>query len=682
MNAVLEPVGEVRGADWLLPAWRALDDAALLAHFRTRRGVRFEPVLDPEEVTAERIEGVMHGRFEFIGQTHRLPDPIAWLDNPSADVEWHILLHKFYYAAGLAQAWQASGDARYVERWTALLDGWMAQVPVGFIAADVTGRRVQNWIYALHGFVLHDRHGAPVDAAFFRRLLHSLHAQVEFLCANLTPKRNHRTLELLAIFLAAVVFPEFAASARWREFALAQTLANVEADLLADGVHCELSTDYHHLALRNWMQVRQLAAHNGVAVPPAFDAALQRAFDFALAVHQPGGGMPSFSDGDARGFEPLLLQGAQLFGRDDLRFVATCGAQGREPAARNAHFAASGYHVLRSGWGRHAQHLLFDCGPLGEGNHGHFDALSFELAACGRPLVVDPGRYTYSEAGDVNWRVHFRHTAAHSTVCVDGRTQTLYEPRPIKEPSRHAAGAVRHKIAGPAPDCTLLEALDGEAIDLLHGRCASHAYDAVHERCIVFVDRRYWIVADTLRAPALHDYALKFQLGAHAEGGCALGDDGMLASPGLVIAQLPRPNQQAVVAEAWVSARYGHKQPAPALLTRTRERNAEFDSVLLPWRGRPAQATVGALAARADDGREALALDIRLRADDLDWHDGWFHARSATGRTWQIGELAFTGRWLHWRLGADGRVLRAVSHAGATLRIGSRSVVLTTEAGS
>lgn len=679
MSVVLAEASAVAADASLRPPWQALGDAALLSHFRTRRGVRFEPVIDPEEITAERIEGVMHGRFEFVGQTHRLPDPIDWRVNPSADIEWHILLHKFYYATGLAQAWQASGDARYVERWTALLDGWMAQVPPGFIAADVTGRRVQNWIYALHGFVLHDRHGATVDPAFFRRLLHSLHAQVEFLCAHLTPKRNHRTLELLAIFLAGVVFPEFEASARWREFALRETLANVEADLLSDGVHCELSTDYHHLALRNWMQVRQLAAHNGVAVPPAFDAALQRAFDFALAVHQPGGGMPSFSDGDARGFEPLLLQGAALFGRDDLRFVATRGAQGRVPALRNAHFAASGYHVLRSGWTRDAQHLVFDCGPLGEGNHGHFDALSFELAASGRPLVVDPGRYTYSEAGEVNWRVHFRHTAAHSTVCVDGRTQTLYEPRPIKEPSRHGAGAVRHKIAGPAPECTLLEAVDGQTLDLLHGRCASHAYDAVHERCIVFVDRRYWIVADTLRAPTVHDYALKFQLGASAQGVCVLGDDGVLASPGLVIATLPRPGQQAALVDAWVSARYGHKQCAPALLTRQRAADAEFDSVLLPWRGRPAQAVVRPLPARSIDGREAMALDIHLRADGLDKHDGWFHARGADAACWHIGGLRFTGRWLHWRHGTDGRIVRAVSHPGATLFEGTRPIALATE---
>jgi hypothetical protein len=118
--------------------------------------------------------------------------------------------------------------------------------------------------------------------------------------------------------------------------------------------------------------------------------------------------------------------------------------------------------VLRSGWGddgrrfADAQHLVFDCGPLGEGNHGHFDCLSFELAAHGRSLVVDPGRYTYSEAGETNWRVHFRGTAAHNTVCVDGRPQTRYAPKAIKEP-RHAQGTVRHKIAGPAPEATLLE---------------------------------------------------------------------------------------------------------------------------------------------------------------------------------------------------------------------------------
>ncbi|QTN23343.1 alginate lyase family protein [Rhizobacter sp. AJA081-3] len=683
MSSVLDIVqapAAVAGDALFLAPWRALDDAALLAHYRSERGVCFEPVVDPEEVRPERIAALMQGRFEFNGETHTLAEPIEWLVNPSADVEWHILLHKFYYAPGLAMAWQRSGDRAHVQRWAGLIDGWMRSVPPGFIAADVTGRRVQNWIYSLHGFVMHDRGGAAqVDAAFFRRLLRSLHEQVEFLCDHLTPKRNHRTLELLAIFLAGVVFPEFERAAHWREFALRETLVNLHADLLPDGVHCELSTDYHHLALRNWLQVRQLAAQNGVAVPGGMDAALQRALEFGMHVHQPHGGMPSFSDGDARGFGPLLLQGARLYGREGLFFVATQGAQGLMPARRNAHFGASGYHVLRSGWTREAQHLVFDCGPLGEGNHGHFDALSFELAAHGRALVVDPGRYTYSEAGETNWRVHFRSTAAHNTVCVDGRSQTRYEPKAIKEASRHAPGSVRHKIAGPAPDCTLIECIDGAQLDLLHGRCASHAYDAVHERCIVFVDRRYWIVADTLRAPGVHDYALKFQLGAAAQGHTRLADDGLLASPGLLVAQAVRADQRRELADSWVSALYGHKQAAPALVTQAQGAAADFDTVLLPFQGEAPTLKLDERPVLGDEGQVASALHIVLSIDGDEWHDGWFHARGVEANSWALGGLSFQGRWLHWRCSADGRIVRAVSHAGATLRGPAGSVRLLIE---
>ena len=660
--------------------WDDLDDAALLAHYRSARTVSFEAMVDPEEVSPTRIEGLMQGRFEFNGETHALADPLDWLSNPSSDIEWHILLHKFYYAAGLSQAWQASGDARYVRRWAQLIDGWIRVTPPDFIAADVTGRRVQNWIYSLHGLVMHDRpdQTAPVEAGFLRRMLHSLHEQVEYLCANLTPKRNHRTLELLAICLAGAVFPEFQRAAHWRAFALRETLANIQADLLADGVHCELSTDYHHLALRNWMQVRNLAANNGETVPAAMDEALERALEFSLHVHKPDGIVPSFSDGDARSYLPLLLQGAQLFDREDMRFVATRGRQGTPPARRAAHFLASGYHVLRSGWPASpqfadAQHLVFDCGPLGEGNHGHFDALSFELAANGRSLVVDPGRFTYSEAGETNWRVHFRSTAAHNTVCVDDLPQTRYLPKPIKQPSRHSQGSVRHKIGGPAPETTLIECAASAVLDLLHGRCDSHEYDALHQRCIVFVDRRYWIISDWLRAESVHDYSLNFQLGPDADQHTTLLDKNgtQLFSPGLCIAQPSRAGQRARLAAGWISARYGEKQPAPALRTTARGCDADFDTVLLPWAGNEPRLAVsdlpaiGEVAGEGDLTTRALRIGLTLNGEPV--HDVWFHARGVVARCWRIGPYQFFGRWLHWREVADGSMLRAVSHAGATL---------------
>jgi Heparinase II/III-like protein len=386
--------------------------------------------------------------------------------------------------------------------------------------------------------------------------------------------------------------------------------------------------------------------------------------------------VPSFSDGDARSYLPLLAIGARLYGREDMRYVATQGLEGTPPARRSAQFRASGYQVLRSGWDApphftDAQHLVFDCGPLGEGNHGHFDALSFELAAHGRALVVDPGRYTYSEAGDINWRVRFRGTAMHNTVCVDGLTQTRYEPKPIKEPSRHAQGAVRHKIAGPGPDTTLLERAGGTVLDLLHGRCASHAYDAVHQRCIVFVDRSYWIVSDWLRAGSEHDYALNFQLGDHSEGATTLRTDAdgtLLRSPGLLLAQPARAGQQAALVPGWVAPRYGHKLAAPALRTQARGHDVDFDSVLLPWRdGAAPTLQVEHLAVQGEGEVQAHALRIQITRPGEARRDGWFHARGAVARRWRIGPYEFSGRWLHWREDAGGRVQRAVSHAGATL---------------
>jgi Heparinase II/III-like protein len=413
--------------------------------------------------------------------------------------------------------------------------------------------------------------------------------------------------------------------------------------------------------------VRRLASDNGYSVPREFDRALEAALEFSLHVHQPSGVVPSFSDGDVRGFLPLLAQGAQLFDRGDMQYVATGGAEGTAPSERVAHFPNSGYHVLRSDLASaDAQHLVFDCGPLGEGNHGHFDALSFELAAFGRALVVDPARYTYSESGeDKNWRVHFRSTAAHNTVGVDGLNQTRYLPKPIKEASRHAPGSVRHKISGPPPETTLQEAHSGARLDLLHGRCASHEYDAVHERCIVFVDRRYWIVSDWLRAPSEHDYLLNFQLAVpQALQWQADGNGTLLVSDGLSIAQPLRSGQQSRLDDRWVSQRYGHKQGAIALRTQTRSRNADFDSVLLPWRGDMPHLRVTTMPAVNARGERAEALRIEVG----DTIDGWFHARGGDAHSpWQIGDRVFSGRWLHWREDAQGRLLRAVSHAGASL---------------
>jgi len=656
----------------LLAPWCDLDDAALLAHFRGPRPIRYFAVADAEETRPEKLVDIMRGRFTFNGETHTVPEPMDWLTNPSSDIEWHILLHKGYYLVGLAEQFSRTGETAYLNAWMRLIDGCIAQVPAGFIAADVTGRRVQNWIYSYYHAVSTSRHEG-VCPAFHRRLLESLALQVDYLCDNLTPKRNHRTLELVAIFLASVVFPELARARAWREFALPRLVENIQSDLLPDGVQIELSTDYHQLVTRNYLNVRRLAALNAIDFPAEADAALNRALDFCLHTHKPDGIVPSFSDGDARNFDDVLRMGAELYERDDLRFAVTAGRQGQVPP-RAALFPDAGYALVRDRWAhagaldREAHFLCFDFGPLGEGNHGHFDALSIELAAHGRSLVVDPGRYTYSEAGPTNWRIHFRGTAAHNTVCVDGHNQTRYEPRPVKGPTRHGAGAVRHKVTGPAPDTRLHEYGVHDDWALIHASAQSHEYDAHHQRRIVSVSGHYWLVLDTLDAPTEHDYALRFQLSEAAQHFTTphARRPGQWISPGLVIAQPAGLAGAQTLEPAWVSSRYGEKQPAPRLCTRIRGRQARFATVLRPFAHAAPEVTLSQVSTNQDP---RVATCLRIDDTTLGVSDLWCSVAAAAAEPLEI-ELPngrFTGRWLWLRTDGAGRLLRAYADGSAQL---------------
>jgi uncharacterized heparinase superfamily protein len=660
-----------------LSPFAQLDPTALLAHYRNRRDIRFFPVPDADETRREKIDAILANRFEFNGESFELTDPIDWLANPSQDVEWHILLHKFYYAVGLGVAFAETGDQRYFDKWMALTMSWIEQTPPGFIAADVTGRRVQNWIYAYYYFIAEapQARGYPL---FHLKLVESINVQVNYLCANLTPARNHRTLELYAILLAGVVFPELKDAKMWVELALPEIARNMQTDLLPDGVQCELSTDYHQLVLKNYLCVRRLAKLNEINVPPSMDAQLIKALEFSMYVHKPDGIVPSLSDGDARSFLDLLNQGYELYGREDMLYVASQGKRGTPPKNRSVYFADSGYSIVRSGWGQSAnafideQYLIFDCGPLGAGNHGHLDCLNFELAAFGRSLIVDPGRYTYSEAGETNWRVKFRGTAYHNTVVVDGKNQTRYEPRVIKETSRHAHGSVRHKISGPAPAFEMRTFATKSRFDFLHGIARSHEYDAVHERRLFFAFGEYWICCDTLTSPTKHNYDLLFHLSEQVRDQVKIKRDrGTLSvcSPNLIIAQEDRfESMDLGVEPGYVSYRYGVKHPAPVVRFSQHGSNVEFQTVLFPYRDLAPSIRVRELPVNSEAGvgGNASAFSVAIGSGEFSTTDYCFYSGGGSGR-WRFAQYEFSGTYLLLRKDAYGEIVSVHANDGAHL---------------
>ena len=177
-------------------------------------------------------------------------------------------------------------------------------------------------------------------------------------------------------------------------------------------MHRECSTHYHMIALRSFVGLRENARR-----PASPSRRLRRA------------------PRPRRRVRPALLPARRhdpgALGRRHRRLHATLlELLGVEPADEGASFPDGGYFTQRGD----DRFLIFDCGPLGDGGHGHYDLLSFEACAGGRPLVVDPGRYTYAE-GEPNLRHWFKGTAAHNTVCVDGLDQTPYARKAPKGPT-------------------------------------------------------------------------------------------------------------------------------------------------------------------------------------------------------------------------------------------------------
>ena len=268
------------------------------------------------------------------------------------------------------------------------------------------------------------------------------------------------------------------------------------------------------------------------------------------------------------------------------------------------------------------RYLILDCGPLGDGGHGHYDALSVEAWAGDHALVMDPGRFTYAE-GEPNLRHWFRGTAAHNTVCVDGADQTPY---------------ARGRSSLPSAEARLLG--ERAPTDLV-AEVRSPVYEAIHRRRVIFVDGRYWVIEDVLTGERPHRYDLRWHLAPGPRPAC--GPDGV-TSPTVAITILGA--RSIALEDGWISPRYGIREPgagasapwrpastrafitllAPARARRPgpdperRRRHACYvgdERIVLASdraRARSRRAAPQRAAAAADDGRGALAAPARRRA--------------------------------------------------------------------
>ena len=527
-------------------------------------------IIEPVHRDLALADAVCRGIFTHAGITLELGARPDWLTSElPADDEWRIEWYKFYFGLDLAHAFAVTSDEKYLGAWKRLVQSWIEQVLVGCDSSDVAARRIQNWIYAWNIF----SRSCIFEPDFEQQLIASLATQVSHLRRHLTAERNHRTLELYALFVAALALPELDHNGLL-SFAVTELHRNLLQDIRPDGVHREQSSHYHATALRSFLGARENARRFGLEFPASYDARLEKACEFLLHLQRPDGSIPALSDADSGNYSDLLDIAAAIFNRSDFLYAATAGMLGNAPASTCPSFPDGGYFIQRSGWGeretdfRDEKYLVFDCGPLGDGGHGHYDALNIEVAANGRPLIVDPGRFTYAE-DEAQWRRRFKGTAAHNTVCVDDLDQTPYH-----------CGKPKSGVA----EARLLERLSAPGLDVISGEVRSPAYETVHTRRIFFIAGAYWLIVDSLRGSVARPLDLHFQLNAGAWNHCRrisnTHNTGIRAPEMVLLFEAHRtPN----LTRGWISKLYGVKEVAPMVsVTAAGCENEDFFTLIAP----------------------------------------------------------------------------------------------------
>ena len=307
-------------------------------------------------------------------------------------------VYYFEYGVALASQYQRTQDVTWWEMFKKCYKNYLAA------RADVKSSytmalHIPNVVIALELF------GDTVDTAFREKVYCELYSQYVYLQEHQEKHllANHYFEDLKALIIAAYLFKDD----KKLDCYLKAFKKQCDEQILADGVHYELSLMYHKLIMEDLMRIGMLAKQTDFPECKWIIPLIQKMTDACSSLEKGIGRTPLFNDaGDnvAKTCEQLCLAADKQFGI--------------KPVIKDS-FSDSGYYKLYD----EDRALIFDAGPIGvdyQPAHGHCDCLSFELSVDGKPLFVNSGTYEYQ--GDL--RKYFRKTCAHNTMEINGHEQS------------------------------------------------------------------------------------------------------------------------------------------------------------------------------------------------------------------------------------------------------------------
>lgn len=487
-----------------------------------------------------------YGVQDFGAEIDWLRDPLSelrWpLDYPAdlalarcagADVRVLWELNRLGHLLTLGRAYTLTTDDGFADECFRQIESWRQQNKFGYgpnwCCAMEVALRAMNLVGALELF----RRAPALTAERVTTVLALLARHGEYIRRHLEfsyiATGNHYLSDVAGLLWLGIYLPELRAAEKWRRFGLRELLREMDTQVLPDGADDEASTGYHRFVTELFLYSFILCRANGIEIEGRYWQRLRSLLEYLRVCLRPDGRAPLVGDTDGGRALPLVRRSA-----DDHAFVLGIGAAlFREPrfkiderapeevfwllgpegvqnyaelettgpqSAKSADFEHAGVCVLRED----DLYLLLSgsgAGLSGRGAHGHNDALSVEVSACGTAFIVDPGSYVYT--ADLRERHLFRSTAYHSTVQVDSKEQNvIHETTPFVRGDQ-ARPRVTHWHTGPDSDVLVAE----------HRGYARLPEPVTHRRRIDFHKReRCWLIQDELVGAGIHEFNFRFHL--------------------------------------------------------------------------------------------------------------------------------------------------------------------------
>jgi heparinase II/III-like protein len=462
---------------------------ALLDYYRNGTSAKWlrGSLPEPGAGTVAGAEPVLDDTFTFYTLTSKVPrTATGGLDwhyrGPNDDREWAWALNRHSHLAKLLKAYQSTGNPTYVRSYDENIRDWVTSNPYpGRKSSTGPWRgleahfRVRRWAEGF--YALQD--SAELSPAARILLLSSIPEHAHYLRNFHADSGNWVAMEMNALAVAGVCWPEFREAQAWLDYAIETLSPEFASQVYPDGAQKELTSHYHLVTLANFEPFLQTVKRGGRKLPDEFSKTIERMWNYTAYSMRPDGHGPLNNDSDLDNNRGRVLDRAKDLDRDDWAYIATNGQRGKRPEGQpSVVFPWAGQLVTRSGWEADAHWAFFDFGPMGIG-HRHWDKLHLSVAAFGRDLLVDSGRYTYVGGP---FRDYFTGSAGHNLILVDGRGQNEHDSETESPFDRQYRIEEDYDIASGTFDKGFKE---------VEGRVE-------HTRTVVYVRGKYWVVIDNI----------------------------------------------------------------------------------------------------------------------------------------------------------------------------------------